>query len=220
MSNSIDDLLGGGAAGKSMKFTTIGTSYSGVVVSSEPRAYTDISTGKPEFWDDGNPKMQAVIGIQTAERDPSIENDDGVRYDYVKMWGKQKQAFRAAAQAAGGSPAPGDHYSVTHTGTEPSKTRGFNDTKLYEYKIVKANPIDAALNAGPPATAAPVQQAAPAAQAATVPHAGLSAVQEQQVVTLIGKSLDDESIASVSDATAAEVSAARLRLAAAGSGGF
>ena len=185
---SIDDLLlSGGATGKSMKFNTVGDSYSGTVVSVEPRAYTDIQSGKPEHWDNGDPKMQLVVGIQTDERNPELENDDGVRYDYVKMWGKQKQSLRAAAQAAGGSPAVGDFYSVKFVGEEPSKTRGFNPTKLYEYTIRKANPADALLNDAPPAAQAPAAQAAPTG--------GLTQQQEQQIATLIQKGLEDSQIA-------------------------
>src|SRR5690606_14620750 len=107
MSNIDDLLLGGGAAGKGMKFEQVGAQYAGTVVSVEVRPYTDLKTGKPEFWENGDPKQQLVIGIQTDERNPELQDDDGVRYDYVKMWGKQKQALRAAAQAAGGSPAKG-----------------------------------------------------------------------------------------------------------------
>ena len=215
----IDDLLTGGAAGKSMKFEAVGKSYSGTVVSSEARQATDLQTGEGKVWKDGSPAMQAVIGIQTDERNPEIENDDGVRYDYVKMWGEQKKAFRAAAQLAGGSPKPGDHYSVTFTGEKPSETRGFNPTKLYKYEIRKANPVDA-LIAEP---AAPAQQAAPAAQvAAPAPAAapaGITEQQKTQVGMLIGQNLQDEQIASVLSLDVQQVAAIRVQQAAlAGSG--
>lgn len=216
----IDDLLGGGAAGKTTKFATIGDNYSGTVVSAEVRAYTDIQTGKPESWDDGSPKQQIVIGIQTDLRDPSIEDDDGVRYNYVKGWGKQKQSFRAAAQSAGGSPAVGDFYGVKYVGEEPSKTRGFNPSKLYEFTIRKANPLDAAI-AEP---AAP--QAAPAAQAVVAPVAtpgggALTPQQEAQVRLFIEKSLTDEQIAAVTEGvTAADAASVRLQVAATSGGGF
>lgn len=157
--NSIDDILNsGGGKGKSMKFPTIGTSYSGVVVSAEPRQASDPETGQKKTWDDGNPMMQAVIGIQTDERDPSIEGDDGVRFDYVKMWGKQRQAFQAAAQAAGGSPKPGDFYSVTFVGEGEKAKPHHSAPKLFRYEIRKANPLDAVVNAGPTQQANPVAQ--------------------------------------------------------------
>ncbi len=205
MSTTIDDLLVGGAAGKGLKFETVGTAYSGVVVSAEVRAYTNIQTGEPEYWGDGGPKQQIVIGIQTDQRDPSIDNDDGVRYDYIKAWGKQKQAFRAAAQAAGGSPAPGDFFAVKFVGTEPSKTRGFNDTKLYEYTIRKANPLDAVVN----------PQESPAAGGT------LDAAVAEQVKKLILLGLDDAKIASALDnVTAQQAAGVRLQVAANSSQGF
>lgn len=200
----IDDLLTGGAAGKSMKFDQVGKSYSGTVVSSEARQATDLQTGEGKVWKDGSPAMQAVIGIQTDERNPEVENDDGVRYDYVKMWGEQKKAFRAAAQVAGGSPKPGDHYSVTFTGEKASETRGFNATKLYKYEIRKANPVDAliaepAAPAAAPQYAAPAQVAAPVAApvAAAAPAPGLNEQQKTQIGMLLGQDLSAAQIASV-----------------------
>lgn len=236
MSNIDDLLLGGGAAGKGMKFDQPGKSYGGTVVSVEVRPYTDLKTGKPEFWDDdpNQPKQQLAIGIQTDERNPEIQDDDGVRYDYVKMWGKQKAALRVAAQAAGGSPAVGDFYSVKFVGEEPSKTRGFNPTKLYEYTIRKANPADAALGVAAPqaqaqapaqsfpqtapaqpyeAPVAPAAQAAPVGLGATVPAPGqLTAQQEEQAKTLISKALTDEQIASILGTPAEAVATIRQSL--------
>lgn len=223
----IDDLLTGGAAGKSMKFDQVGKTYSGTVVSSEARQATDLQTGEGKVWKDGSPAMQAVIGIQTDERNPEVENDDGVRYDYVKMWGEQKKAFRGAAQAAGGSPKPGDFYSVTFTGEKASETRGFNPTKLYKYEIRKVNPIDVALETGP-AQPAPAQApvglgvATPAVPAATAPAApALDAQQQGQVGMLIGQGLTAEQIAGVlNGVTAQQVEALRIQQAALANAGY
>lgn len=210
MSNEIDDLLaGGGAAGKGLKFDTVGTAYSGVVVSADKRAFTNIQTGSPEFWEDGKPKEQIVIGIQTDQRDPAIENDDGVRYDYIKAWGVQLKALREAARQAGGSPAVGDTYSVKFVREEPSKTRGFNPTKVYEYGIKKGNPLDATLTGGDTAKA---PDAFPS---------GLTDAQKAQAGQLIGLGLDDAKIAQVVEgADPVAIAAYRLELASVGSKGF
>jgi hypothetical protein len=201
--STIDDLLlAGGNAGKSMTFEQIGKSYSGTVFSVESRQATDLSTGEGKVWKDGSPAMQLVIGIQTDERNPELENDDGIRYDYVKMWGEQKKALRASAQAAGGAPEPGDFYGVKFVREIPSKTRGFNATKVYEYTIRKANPADSALGVAAPQAApvAQVQQAAPVAQVPQAAPAGqLTPQQEEMVKTLISKALTDEQITSIVD---------------------
>jgi hypothetical protein len=217
MNDSLDDLLAGG--GKTAKFDQIGKTWSGVVTKAEPRQATNFDTGKPDFWDDGQPKMQAVISIQTDER--LDDTDDGVRAIYVKLWGDQKKAFRLASQQAGGAPKPGDTFTATYYADGEKPARGFAP-KLFRYSITKASALDAAL-AGPAPTAAPVAQVAqqPIQAAVAVPQAGLTAQQEQQVKTLIGKSLDDDSIAAVIDgATPQAIQALRLQVAAAGSGGF
>lgn len=223
---SIDDFLTGGNAGKSLKYPTIGTAHSGIVVSAEARQATDIGTGEKKFWNDGNPQMQAVIGIQTDERDPSIENDDGVRYDYVKLWGEQKKAFLAAARAAGGSPEPGDFYSAAYVGDGEKKNAGFNAPKLYKYEIKKANPLDAAVGIGAAAPAqlptqvAPAVAAAPAAPVAqAAPAGGLTDQQKSQIGMLLGQGLTGGQIARVIDGvTEQDVEALRIVQAAVGSG--
>ncbi|MBT2484832.1 MULTISPECIES: hypothetical protein [unclassified Microbacterium] len=234
MNESLDDLLAGG--GKTAKFETVGTRWSGVVTKAEPRQATNFDTGKPDFWDDGQPKMQAVVSIQTDER--IDETDDGVRAIYIKMWGDQKKAFRLAAQAAGGSPKPGDTFTATYIADGEKPQRGFAP-KIFKYEIQKASALDAIVNGTAPAVQQPVAQqpvaqqpvaqqvqqpvaqAAPVQQAVNVPQAGLTAQQEAQVKLLIGKSLEDDAIAAVIDgATPQAIQAVRLQLAAASSNGF
>lgn len=206
--SDIDDLLkGGSAAGKGLKFNTVGDGYSGIIVSVDKRAYTDLKTGKPEYWEDGKPKEQIVIGIQTDLRSPEIEDDDGVRYDYIKAWGVQLKALREASRQAQGSPAVGDTYSVKFVGEEPNKTRGFNATKLYEYKIVKGSPVDALLGGS---TEVKAPDAFPAA---------LTDAQKAQAAQLIALGLDDAKIATVVDgADPVAIAQFRLQQAAVGAG--
>ncbi|MFT4258023.1 hypothetical protein [Microbacterium sp.] len=203
MSNTLDDLIAGG--GKTAKFEKPGTTWSGVVVKAEPRQATNFDTGKPDHWDDGQPKMQAVVSIQTDLRED--ETDDGVRAIYIKMWGDQKKAFRLAAQQAGGAPHPGDIFTATYYADGEKPQRGFAP-KLFRYEIKKKSALDAALEAPAPAT----PQAA---------GAGADPQLEERIKVLIGKSLDDEAIAGVIEgATVQTVNAVRLRLAAAASNGF
>lgn len=136
MSNEIDGfLLGGG--GKSASFEAIGDTVTGTIVSAEVKDQTDIATGKVQTWDNGEPKKQLVVRLQTAQRDADDPEDDGVRAIYVK--GSKKAGSRSlhdavagAVRAAGAkSLEVGGTLTVQHTGTEPSATRGFSDRKLY-----------------------------------------------------------------------------------------
>lgn len=142
MSNTADDfLLGGG--GKSASFETIGDSISGTIVSTQVTDQTDIGTGKPLTWDDGSPRKQLVVKLQTSARDDS--DDDGIRSVYVK--GTKKAGSRslhdAVASAVRKSGAKsletGGTLTVTHDGTEPAQTRGFSDRKLYSATYVAPN---------------------------------------------------------------------------------
>lgn len=164
-------LLGGG--GKSATFENVGDSITGTVESTEVRQQTDISTGDPQTWPNGDPKMQLVVTLQTGQREDA--DDDGLRSLYVK--GSKKPGSRsmhdAVASAVRSSGAKGleagGTLTVTHDGEEPSSTRGFNPRKLYSAQYVapdKAAQTGDFLGTAP---AAP-QQAQPApAQAAGAP---------------------------------------------------
>lgn len=191
---TLDDLLTGG--GKTAKFEKIGQVWSGPVVKAEPRQATNFDTGKPEFWDDGQPKMQAVVSIQTDLHED--DTDDGVRAIYVKMWGDQKKAFRLAAQQAGGAPAPGDHFTATYYADGEKPQRGFAP-KLFRYEIKKGSSLDAALGV--------TTQNAPSSQ----PSGFASSDQDAQIAVLISKGLTDEQIASVMDGVTVQ-DAATVRL--------
>lgn len=175
-------LLGGG--GKSASFENIGDSITGTVVSTEVRQQTDLS-GNPRTWDDGNPIMQLVVKLQTTHRED--QDDDGVRAVYVK--GSKKAGSRslhdAVATAVRSSGAKsleeGGTLTVTHDGTEPSSTRGFNDRKLYTASYVAPDHAAQAgdfLGTAPAPAAPPVQQYAPPAQQGYAPPAAAQPVQQ------------------------------------------
>jgi len=134
-----DEFLLGGSAGKSAfaKDDPIGTTVTGTILSTEVRQQTDLETGKPMTWENGDPRMQLVVSLQTDQRVPDEPDDDGVRAVYVKgskAPGSQSlhDAVRAAVQAANAKGIePGGTLTVQLIGTEPSKTRGYNDRKLW-----------------------------------------------------------------------------------------
>jgi hypothetical protein len=121
-------LLAGGVT--SAKFETAGTTVSGTICRDpEVQQQREIDSGKPKFWDDGNPRKQIVIHLQTAGRDPELEDDDGVRAIYVR--GNMLRAVREAVRKAGGKLETGGVLTVTYTGDGERKAAGFNPPKLY-----------------------------------------------------------------------------------------
>ncbi len=166
MTNPADSFFG--ESSPSAKFDAIGTTVGGVITRiGDPMQQTDFSSGKPLTWDDGTPRMQLPVTVQTDLRDPSNPLDDGKRTLYVK--GEMKKAIGAALRAAGAKMALGGTLTVTFSGEEP--TAGY-PKKLYTATYAPpaagffeepAQPV-AAAHVGPP-PAAP-QPAAPAAQPA------------------------------------------------------
>lgn len=145
-------LMGGGGA-PTAKFPTPGTVVGGRIT--EPptvEQQRDMQSGEKKFWSDGNPMMQLVVTVQTDERDPSIEDDDGRRRIFVK--GQMKNAVADAVRDAGakGLEVGGAlHVRYTHDGTP--KQRGFSPPKQYAARYVPAAHME--MGAPIPAPAAP-----------------------------------------------------------------
>lgn len=137
-------LLGGG--GKSAKFETVGATVTGSIAAPpQVRQQTDISTGAGLTWDNGDPKMQLVVQLQTNER--ADADDDGMRNLYVKgskdpSSKSLHSAVAGAVQASGAKGLEvGGTLTVRYVGDGVSKTRGFNPPKQYEatYKAPDAS---------------------------------------------------------------------------------
>lgn len=158
-----DFLLAGGVP--SAKFDNVGDLVKGTVVASEVTQQVDFATKKPKFYDDGNPMMQAVITLQTDQRDPSIEDDDGRRKVYVK--GQMTQALRDALRAAGSKVEIGGTLAVQFVDQE--NTGKGNPKKIYRAQYKPGAPsVDATndlLGAGAPAPATSAPAPAPAVAA-------------------------------------------------------
>lgn len=133
MSDVNDFLMGGGIP--AAKFPSIGTVVRGPIVNSEVTQQTDFKTGALKFWDNGQPMNQAVITLQTDERDPQIDGDSGLRKLYVK--GQMQAAVRDAVKQSGASGLElGGVLAVKFDHEEPSKQPGANAKKVYvaQYK--------------------------------------------------------------------------------------
>jgi hypothetical protein len=138
--NSI--LMGGGIP--SAKFKNFGDQVAGTI-DDDPIAtqQTDIDTGTPLTWNNGDPRMQVVVTLATDLRDDS--EDDGLRKVYIK--GKSMTAaVRDAVRKAGAKGLErGGQLTVTYTGDGVAERRGLNPPKLYSASY--APPSQAAVNA-------------------------------------------------------------------------
>lgn len=129
--DDLDRMLQGGA--KSAKFERPGDSITGVVTEVMVRQATEYGTGKPQTFDNGDPREQIVVVIKADGIVPDDEDDDLHRAVYIKGWGMQRRAFIEAVRAAA-KPTPGDRFTATLVRMEPSKQGGF-PAKVFEYRI-------------------------------------------------------------------------------------
>lgn len=151
-----DLLLGAGLP--SCKFPTFGTTVKGTVLHSEVAQQTDIN-GNKLTWDNGDPRTQVVITLQTDERDPSIEDDDGRRKLYCKP--QMQKAIGDALRAVGAKLEVGGTLAVRYESDAPPKVKGHNGAKQFvaQYQPPAQQAANDLLGAGVAAGSAP---AAPA----------------------------------------------------------
>lgn len=143
MSEVTDFLFSGGA--KAFPFNAIGDKARGTIVSAEVRQQTSMEGNKPLTWDDGSPRMQLVIVLQTTIKDD--DDDDGKRTLYAKggnfdigtgSGSSMRNAIADAVKASGSkSLDEGDELVVAYTGNGVAK-RGYQAPKLYTASFKKA----------------------------------------------------------------------------------
>jgi hypothetical protein len=123
--------------GKSFKFAKIGDTVKGTVVKAEVRQQTNLDV-QLLTRDDGSPRKQLVVTLQTNEHDS--DDDDGVRMIYAKGGNfevakgegtSMRNAIADAVKDAGADRLePGDELAVAYTG-ESKARRGYSPAKLY-----------------------------------------------------------------------------------------
>lgn len=158
---SLSDLLAK-QGGRSFKFDHVGATVTGTVVSADVMQKRNFDSGEPEFWADGKPVEQVAIVLDTSERDPSDPEDDGKRSIYIKGWGDQLRALRAAIRSAQATDIePGGTFTATYVkdGELPPGKRGFAP-KVYTYEYRKPSSTAGLIGGGQQSTQA--QQQAPA----------------------------------------------------------
>lgn len=132
----------------SFKDAKVGDAYTGTITALETAQVRNYESGEPEFWEDGNPKLQIVVTLATTYGDGA--EDDGDRKVY--LFGQKLQAAKAALKEAGLTKLEiGSTFTITYSGTKPSSNKKYNDVKLYSIAIVKgtSNPaVDTLLASG------------------------------------------------------------------------
>ena len=178
---------------KSFKFQNPGDSVSGVIESvtaSQMHVYDSLNqrpTNQPDFFQDGSPKLQVIVTIDTGLTDPSVEDDDGRRSIYIKGYGIQRRAWLQAIRNAGLRKAseikPGDRFTAKFVGYDPQSKNPNNPAKMYEYVIEHQSPVDLAMNnpmASQPQQAQQTVQAFRQAPAMQQPQQPMQPAQPQQ----------------------------------------
>ena len=155
--SSLGDLLAGNSAKAYFGANSQpGDSVTGVIEKIETTQVNDFQTKQPAFWNDGRPKEQIHVIIQTQLRDPSVEDDDGRRSLWVKGWGIQLKAFREACRQAGVKiPKPGDTITERFVGLG-QRGDAPPQPKVFEFHIEPASSVNSLVNGSQPRQ--PVQQ--------------------------------------------------------------
>jgi len=184
-----DLLVGSSTPTLSFKDVGVGEGFEGTVISArtvQVRNYEDPT--KLEFWDDGKPKLQIEVTLQTDYADPTDPDDDGSRR--VFLFGQKLRAAQDEFRKKGLKKLEaGYSFKITLTGTKPSQNKRYNDVKLYAIEINPAT-SDAAVDALLEAGATPVAKPAKSGKIA-----GLDAKQLKVAETLQSNGFTAEEIA-------------------------
>ncbi|MFI6160368.1 hypothetical protein ACIA59_10510 [Micromonospora haikouensis] len=121
-----DLLMGGGIKSINWKDNPIGHTVIGSITETpKVEQMKKFNSDELDFWPSGDPKMQIVVTLQTDQRDPSNEQDDGKRRLHIspRMMGPVREAVqrvgakgleiggRLAVRRVGGTGAVGDPFT-------------------------------------------------------------------------------------------------------------
>jgi hypothetical protein len=133
-----DFLFSGGA--KAFPFENIGDKVAGEIKEMKKQQQTDMQTGEPSFWANGDPKMMLRITLQTDLQES--EEDEGMRSIYlrggnftaIKGSGTSSLlAVKDAVRRSGSSEGIqiGGILTMEYTGMGQAANKGFTPPKLY-----------------------------------------------------------------------------------------
>jgi hypothetical protein len=106
--SGVDEVFSGRP--EAVKFTSLGDTVTGVVLQGFTRQKRKFGTEELLSWDDGRPKMEAVLTIMTP---------DGARTLYVGSWRMENALAQAFAAAGVRGPRRGGRLVVRWSGAEP-----------------------------------------------------------------------------------------------------
>jgi hypothetical protein len=128
------------------KGTPIGAKITGVPIEMDSVQQRNMD-GDLLFFDDGKPRMQLVITLQTTMRDDAIQDDDGQRRIFAKGGAEPAKgkkglpmlnALRKAQKDAGSKIEVGAGVlELEFTGEDEPAKKGNNGTKLWVAKWTK-----------------------------------------------------------------------------------
>lgn len=176
--------------GKGVKFSQVGARITGKIAQLPfEKQATKFGSQEPDFWPNGDPKMQVVVPLTDTDAMPEDANDDGDRTLYVSSTSMKKAIFAAISAAGASDVQIGGILTVIYTGDDPNSQNPANPKKLYSAQYsAPASGLAAPAPAAPaaaPAPAAPVYQqpaAVPAAPVQQVAQPMPAAVPQQAVV--------------------------------------
>lgn len=127
MTTDVDTFLMGGA-GRSAQFKKHGDLVEGVIMHAEVRQQTSFDDGSLLYWDDGKPRNQLVVTLQTEDHED--DDDDGIRKVYVK--GQMTKAVQKAVLESGQRGlGNGGKLTVQYVSDAESKKKGMPGAKQY-----------------------------------------------------------------------------------------
>ena len=131
--SAISQLLSSNAP--AFKFVEAGDTVTGVIVSAQVAQCREFAfPHKAMFYEDGRPREQVVIALETDLTDDA--DDDGMRTVYVKGWGRQIKALRAAVRGLKRMPESGDTFTQSYLGlSEEKPAKGMDPEKLYTFAV-------------------------------------------------------------------------------------
>jgi hypothetical protein len=129
-----------GSGGKAFPFEEIGDAVEGTISEMKKQQQTDMQTGEPSFWNNGDPKWMLRVVLQTSLQES--EEDEGLRSVYLRggnpvaVKGKGSSSLVAVKDAVrrSGSTAgieTGGWLRLEFSGLGQSANKGFNPPKLY-----------------------------------------------------------------------------------------
>lgn len=159
MSSTLADALAGGSQFVRWDDLGVGGVVTGTIDTVDMRQARKFQSNDLDFWDDGKPKMQAIITVQTGSK--LDDDDNGLRAISINLWSGQRKALGEACKNAGvDSPKPGQ----TFTARWVSGVGKTGDPRIFAYVISGEASSGLADALGTPAATPPADTAA--AQAA------------------------------------------------------